>query len=213
MNRVHLMVCFALVFAPLLVHAEQAVQYEIDTKFVACPSNEISTVFAAPTPLDPSALPASWTVLSAPRVTTVAGATATFAVLKNPPQYFEKQSSGSFRLRQMGHQYEIGVTLKVTTTPGSSNENVKVDYQVTFCSILRREPLPGVSLDVGLPTMDILKSHCSFEMKLDGWSFSGLDGVYPGYSNADQKMLLMLRVRRVNAKGQPTDASGRPLPE
>src|SRR5437868_430348 len=121
--KIHLIFCLILSVRPVLVQADEAVQYEIDAKFIGCPTNEASTV----TMSDPAVLPASWTVLSAPRVTTVAGATAEIRILKEPPQYFEKQSDGSFRLRQMGQQYETGITLKVTTTTGSSNENVKVD--------------------------------------------------------------------------------------
>ena len=209
MKRIYLIFCLILSVGPVVVHADEAVQYEIDAKFIGCPTNEASTVTM---PSDPAVLPASWTVLSAPRVTTIAGATAEIRILKEPPQYFEKQSDGSFRLRQMGQQYETGITLKITTTTGSSNENVKVDHQVTFCSILQREPLPGVSLDVGLPTMSISKHQFSFERKLDAWSFEHLEG-YPGYNNNDQKMLLMLRIRRVNPRGQPIDASGRLIAE
>jgi len=223
-NRVYLMACLALLANPLLVHAKEAIQYEIDAKFVAYPTNDtvaamgaIDTTLVSSNEFSPKNLgpnlgtpPATWSVLSAPRVTTVAGVQAQIRVVEEPPQYFEKQADGSFQLRQMSDKDSLGITLTVTTMPGTIDETVKLEAQVKYRSIMQREQLPGVSLDVGKPTIRILTHKFTMEVAVGDWILSNLSGfVYPGHENGDQEMLLLVRIRRVNERGQPIDAAGR----
>src|ERR1041385_8205364 len=178
MNRICLTVCLILLFTPLLAHAEEPVQYEIEAKFIAYPTNDMAAGTSAIKTLllnlnkfnlmtvynlNLGALPANWSVLSAPRVTTVAGKKAQICILKDPPQYFERQSDGSFQLRQMGDKYSLGITLTVTTTAGTTDQIVKLDAQVKYNSIQQREQLPGVSLDVGKPTIRTLERRFDLE--------------------------------------------------
>jgi hypothetical protein len=219
MNRIRRMVCLTLVFTPLLVHAGEPIQYEIEAHFVACPTNKTSgplpnldpTVPLATTyGLDPSALPASWKVLSSPIIITMAGQTAEIRVSEKPSQYFVKQSNGSFQLRQMDAQDEPGLALTVTVTKGHIDQTVKLESKIVFGSILKREELPGVSLDVGKPTVVTNTRQFTCEIPLGAWAIRSLSGyVSPDPNNSDRAIFVLMRVRRVKS----IDASGRPIVE
>jgi hypothetical protein len=208
-----------LVFGPLLAYAGKPDEIEIDSRFIACPTNDvvvastlIKTNRMTGINLDPSVLPATWKVLSSPMVTTVLGQPAIVSITEKPSQYFVKQSDGSFQLRQMSADDGAGIKWTVAVTSGSTDESVKLKAKVEFKTILKREELPDVSLDVGKPTIVSAEQRFDSKLKFGAWLISELSGVaYPGYSSADQKMLLMLRIRRVDASGMPIDAHDQPL--
>ena len=215
MNRICLMVYLALLFAPWLVHAEEPVQYEIQAYFIVCPTNEVATLMTLISPnemtatkFDPSTLPAGCKLLSSPIIITTAGQTAEIRVSEKPTQFFVKRRDGSYELQQLPAQNEPGITLTATATTGSSDETVNLKAKLKCCSILKREELPGVSLDVGVPTVATREQQFNLELKLDNWIVSFPDGFdHPGSHTADQAVLFLLRVHRVKA----FDASGRPI--
>ena len=220
MNRICLTVCFTLLFAPLSVHAGKKDQIEIDSMFIACPTNDVAAASALTntnkmtgTKLDPAAMPASWKVLSSPIVTTVLGQTAEIQITEKPSQYFVKQSDGCFQLRQMRAQDGAGFTLIATVTNGSTDESVKLKAKVKYSTILKREELPDVSLDVGVPTILTRENQFDIQLKLGAWLVSNLsDFTHPGTNITDRAILMMLRIRRVDATGLPIDAHGQSLP-
>jgi hypothetical protein len=206
-HRISVMIYLSLIAGPLLAHAEEPVQYEIEAFLVACPTNAVVTT---PNSFDPLTLPANWTVLSSPIVVTLARQEADIQISEKPCQYFVKQSDGSFQLLQMSHEDEPGFTLAVTVTPLNRAGIVNLKVKFKFSSIVKREELPGVSLDVGKPTIVSSKQEFGSELKLGSWVINNLPGfIYPGSDNSGRAMLLFLRAQRV--KG--VDASGRPITE
>jgi|ERR1017187_6491306 hypothetical protein len=213
MNRICLMVCLTLLFSPLVVHAEEPVQYQIDARFVACPTNEAAET-STPTfwlsNVDPAALPTNWDVLSTPTIIIMSGQEAVIRVSEKPTQYFVKQSDGSFQLHQMDPQHEPGLGLTVTVTSEDNNGIVTIKAKIEFSSIQKRVEIPGVALDVGPPVVTSHIQQFNSALKLGAWMVSSLSGyVSPDPNNSNRAILVLMRVRRVKA----FDASGRPIVE
>jgi len=218
MNRICLMAYLTLLFDPLLVHAEEPVQYQIDARFIACPTNDAAG-FPTPTAidtnetfwvttLDTAALPTNWNILSTPTIITMSGQEAVIRVSEKPTQYFVKQSDGSFQLRQMDPQHEPGLGLTVTVTSEDSNGFVIFKAKIEFSAIRKRVEIPGVALDVGPPIVSSHTQQFTYALKLGVWMASSLSGyVSPDPNNSDRAILVLMRVRRVKA----FDASGRPI--
>ena len=217
-----------------LLHAAKSADIEIESRFVSCPTNDLAAAcsliygnkldLAALPPgtrllssstliLDLAALPAGWKLLSSPTVITLLGQAAQIRITENPSQYFVKQSDGCFQLRQMRPEDGAGATLTINTAAGSHEELVKLDAKVEFSSILKREELPDVSLDVGMPIIVKNKRQFTMETSFGSWILSDLSGSpFPGPHNTDTTVLLLMRIRRVDSTGVPIDAHGNPLP-
>jgi hypothetical protein len=220
MNRIQLIVCFTLLFVPLSVRGGENKQVEIEARFIAGPTNGVAAALAlinsnkmTGIKLDPSALPASWKVISSPMLTTLLGQPAEIRITDVSPQYFVKQGDGCFQLHQMRAEDGEGLTLNVTPTSGPTKDSVELKTKVKYRCILKREELPDVSLDVGTPIFHTQEYKFDIAVDPGAWFVSNLsDFTGTGIYATDQAILIMLRVRRLDAMGLPIDAHGQSLP-
>lgn len=214
MNRNCLMACLILTFAPRVAHAEDPVQYQIDAKFIACPTNDVAELLPAQSfaitimdklegsKFDPEALPASWSILSTPTIISKAGQEAVIRVSQKPIQFFTKRSDGSFQLQQLDAEREPGLGLTVTVSE-YTNGIVKLQTKVELRSIRKRLEIPGVTLDVGTPIVNSRTQQFNTMLKLGAWVVSSLPGDVPSDpSNSDRAVLILIRVHRLSSKGQ-----------
>jgi len=214
-QKVSLTISLLMLLNTKSLHAAKPADIEIQSYFVSCPTSELATASTLMTAnkLDLTALPATWKILSSPVLITALGQPAEILVTEKPSQYFAKQSDGCYQLRQMRPQDGAGVTLSIKTASGSNEQVVKLDAKVEFSSIVKREELPDVSLDVGMPIIAKKTRQLALETGFGSWVLSNLSGSpFPGPQNTDQTALLLLRVRRVDSTGVPIDAHGQPLP-
>ena len=234
LRKVSLAISLFMLLNTNLLHAAKPADIEMESLFISCPTNDLATVctlifgskpdFAAlpagtklasclTNILDLAALPAGWKLLSSPTVVTLLGQPAEIRITENPSQYFVKQSDGCFQLRQMRPEDGAGATLTIKTAAGNHEELVKLDTKVEFSSVLKREELPDVSLDVGMPIIVKNKRQFTMETSYGSWILSDLSGSpFPGPHNTDSTVLLLMRIRRVDPTGVPIDAHGNPLP-
>jgi hypothetical protein len=207
MNRIRLVVCLTLLFEPLLAYAGVPVQYEITAMFIEYPTNDaavaanlINTNTMTGTELDRPALPASWNLLSAPRVTTVANQAAEIRSYEYP-QYLEKQSDGSFQLRRMSDPEWVGVAARFLVKPeNSQGDQFLVEGSLKANWIQSRETISNVFLDVGKPV--IVHDHVEtiWHLKSGQWSLITTPG---NFGAANRSMMLLFRVQRVDPRGLP----------
>ena len=151
---------------------------------------------------DPAALPASWDILSTPTIITMEGQEAVIRVSEKPTQFFVKQSDGSFQLQQMDAQHEPGLGLTITASE-YTNGIVNLKAKLELRSIQKRLEIPGVALDVGTPIVNSHTQQFNCIVKLGAWVASSLSGyVSHDPNNSDRAVLVLMRVHRVNSKGQ-----------
>jgi hypothetical protein len=220
MNRIQLTVCFTLLLVPLSGLAEEHEQAEVEARFITGPTNGVAAALSlidsnkmTGTKLDLSALPASWKVISSPMLITLLGQPAEIYITEQPSQYFVKQSDGCFQLHQMRAEDGEGLTLNITSTRGPTKDSLELKVKVKYRCILKREELPDVSLDVGAPIFHTREYKFDIALDPGTWWVNNLsDFTNPGTNITDQAMLMMLRVRRVDASGLPIDAHGQSLP-
>ena len=233
-RKISLAILLFMVMNTNLLRAAKRTDVEIVSHFISCPTNDLATactfiygskfdlaampegskLLNSPTlMLDLATLPTGWKLLSSPTVVTSLGQPAEIRITENPSQYFVKQSDGCFQLRQMRPEDGAGATLTINTAAGSREESVKLDAKVQFSSILKREELPDVALEVGKPVIVKNTRQFTMETSFGWWILSDLsDSPFPGSHNTNSTVLLLMRIRRVDSTGVPIDARGNPLP-
>lgn len=160
--------------------------------------------------LDRAMLPKDVVLQAAPRVTTVANQTAKIMIVQYP-QYMEKQSDVNFQLRWMRDPDWVGVAVQCKLRPVDQTDNtVLIDSVLEANWIQSRETIDRVSLDVGKPVIVHNRIQVSVSLDSDQWCL-----VTPpqAFGAVDRSMMLLFKVRRINALGQPIDASGRVIAE
>lgn len=208
MNKTKLISVLALALLPCLSRAETKVQYLIDVKVLQAPTNTLritsDRVVVQPAEgewnkkrirfdgVDLSSL-SSCDVLSAPRLTVLAGSPATIEVGQEPPQYFEKQADGSYQLRRMNADDWVGVRLMFTAKSLKELTQVAIDADLRVQSVAKRDRLKDVALDVGRPVL--ARNQVAFKgetIKLDEWCLIAAPKEGSGI-----QLLFLLKVTRV----------------
>jgi hypothetical protein len=89
-------------------------------------------------------------MISSPKVIVLLGESFEIAIgSQQPIEYFEKRPDGLFELKRL-HE-ETGLTISSHVSKGESGRIVLRDLTILLRSIEAREPVEGVSLDVGRP--------------------------------------------------------------
>lgn len=98
--------------------------------------------------------PESIDFLSALRVTTISGQEAEIRVIKSfSPQYFEKLPDGLFEVRKV-EDANVGISVKETPVLQKDGMVIFKDLEIKISTITEREPIEGVTLNVGYPIVD-----------------------------------------------------------
>jgi hypothetical protein len=150
--------------------------------------------------LDKAILPKDVESLSAPRVTTVAGASARIMIVQHP-QYFEKQGDGSFQLHEMPDPQWVGVAAQYLIKPqNSEGDEIVVDGSLENNWIQSRETITNVFLEVGKPDIVHNRVETSVHLKSGQWCLLTTPGAF-GAPN--RSMMLLFKVQRVDPRGMP----------
>jgi len=116
-----------------------------------------------------SAVPgAAARLVSRPSLVSLSGERATISVGQEGAQYFTRRADGLFELEECGTQ--TGFSLGVTVQPVDEDpERVQLDIHIDFAQVAEREPIEGVMLNVGRPTISQYVVDAKLQVRLGDW--------------------------------------------
>jgi hypothetical protein len=90
-----------------------------------------------------------------------------------PTQYLEKQADGTFRIREIAAD-SPDVPRYLLTFVAEPADNAALNLLVTcrseIATVLSREPIPGVDLDVGRPRLSVRQDEIKLAMRVGEWA-------------------------------------------
>ena len=90
-----------------------------------------------------------------------------------PTQYLEKQADGTFRIREIAAD-SPDVPRYLLTFVAQPADNAALNLLVTcrseIATVLSREPIPGVDLDVGRPRLSVRQDEVKLAMRVREWA-------------------------------------------
>lgn len=93
-------------------------------------------------------------IIASPRVMVCSNNSFEISVgSQQPLEYFEKRPDGLFELKRLDE--ETGLTIKANVAEGDRDRIILRDLTIRLRSIEGREPIEGVSLDVGQPIVGV----------------------------------------------------------
>ena len=91
----------------------------------------------------------------------------------SPTQYFEKQADGTFRIREIAAD-SPDVPRYLLTFVAKPADNAALNLLVTcrseIATVLSREPIPGVDLEVGRPRLSVRQDEIKLAMRVGEWA-------------------------------------------
>jgi hypothetical protein len=112
-------------------------------------------------------------LLAAPRISVKANQSASMRSASTV-QYFEQQDDDCFVLRALPPDASPGIFLDVKPEAGPTDqkgaETVDLDLTLRISTLGERAALPGVSLDVGRPTLHSRETSSAYRYRLDRWN-------------------------------------------
>ncbi|NQT83774.1 hypothetical protein HQ563_12155 [bacterium] len=130
-------------------------------------------------------------MIASPRILVLLNESFKIAIgSQQPIEYFEKRPDGLFELKRLDE--ETGFTVSGRVEKGKAAQMILCDLTILLRSVDRREPIKGVTLDVGQPIITTHESKTKIAVR------SGQDcGIFLGTEGYGD-LLMRLRVDLVN---------------
>jgi hypothetical protein len=138
----------------------------------------------------------SFSFLSSPRVTGLNGQRMEIkTTLPMSPQYFEPTGDGTYRFLTLEEEQRPHITFEITpyTAPPDADDNDQVDIAVVLDLVLisHRQPLPGVSFDLGKPVLLTKKISSNMRIRTGYWEMFSCH-MAKGIDKESQDLFLVL---------------------
>lgn len=134
--------------------------------------------------------------LASPRVLVLMGQSFEISIgSQQPIQYFEKRADGLFELKTVPEPTGFSFSGKVSE--GGNDDLIVADLDFGLSSIQKRQPIEGVTLDVGLPVID--KQEFSTKLAVKPSQYYGMQLSTQGQGF----LILRLRLDAVEPESKP----------
>ena len=128
-----------------------------------------------------------------PKIKTIEGKKSTLFIGQEGIGYFEPTGTGDpplFVYKTI--EQPVGLKLEVVVSEKSKQGSVYVDLNYSSSAVIRREKLPGISLNVGLPLISTQTIQTRVRPKLNNWMRLG------GLEGGQAALLTLLKVSEVH---------------
>lgn len=107
--------------------------------------------------------------------------------------YFERREDGLFELKSLPEDQYPGIRLSATMRPARDGA-VKLDLDLRVSTVLERESIPGVELDVGRPILQMQQVQTQVIVEPGEWVRVGGHRIKDLISQTEDAVVVLARV-------------------